>query len=278
MSEFRARSFRRTPAAILIAAGVVLTAGCIAAADWRKDLGPSTPGPHPAMPTCSIVLRLSWKGMLDAGRLEVDFAPADARKPGLFVTRATATSLGPAAGLFPYKGSMWSEVQPATLRPRFFSGTETDRKETVLTTNRYHPGNVECLETTPPTSGGTPSSRRETFRFSPVHDMFSAILLVRSRKLAVGDTLRLVIQPFRSPYLLTVRVHSREPHLGRKSIRLGVGLRKIDRKSLALLPYKKMKREATLWLSDDADRIPLEFRAPVFIGDVRATLSRFEKP
>jgi hypothetical protein len=38
-----------------------------------------------------------------------------------------------------------------------------------------------------------------------------------------------------------------------------------------------MKRDATLWLSDDTDRIPLEFRAPVYIGDVRAVLTSFKK-
>ena len=278
MNDPGPRRFRRTPAAIWIAAGVALSAGCVAAAPaWQKTLGPTKPGAHPAMPSCSITLRLSWKGMLDAGRLSIDFAPKGVHKPGMFVTRATATSLGPAAGLFPYKGSMWSEIHPSSLRPRFFSGTETDRKETVVTTNRYHSNRVECVEVTTP-KGGTAKTRSEIFHFSPVYDIYSAILLVRSQKLADGDTIRLVIQPFRTPYLLTVKVHAHELHLGRKSIRMGVSLSKIDRKTLALKPYTKMKREATLWLGDDADRIPLEFRAPVFIGDVRATLSGFTKP
>ena len=57
-----------------------------------------------------------------------------------------------------------------------------------------------------------------------------------------------------------------------------MGMRKIDRKTLELLPYKKLKRDATLWLSDDADRIPLELRAAVFIGDIRATLTSHRKP
>jgi hypothetical protein len=38
-----------------------------------------------------------------------------------------------------------------------------------------------------------------------------------------------------------------------------------------------MKRDATLWLSDDEDRIPVELRAAVFIGDVRAVLTNFRK-
>jgi hypothetical protein len=54
-------------------------------------------------------------------------------------------------------------------------------------------------------------------------------------------------------------------------------MRKIDRKTLELLPYKKMQSDATLWLSDDDARIPVEFRAAVFIGDIRATLADYQK-
>jgi len=43
------------------------------------------------------------------------------------------------------------------------------------------------------------------------------------------------------------------------------------------VPYKKLKKPVTLWLSDDADRVPLELRAAVYIGDVRAVLTNFSK-
>ena len=103
------------------------------------------------------------------------------------------------------------------------------------------------------------------------------MLHVRSQKLAIGDQISLVVHPFGTPYLLRVNVRDREVHLKRKTIRLSVGMRKIDRKTLELLPYKKMKSDATLWLSDDAERIPVEFRAAVFIGDIRATLTDYQK-
>ena len=74
-----------------------------------------------------------------------------------------------------------------------------------------------------------------------------------------------------------MKVQEHELHLKRKTIRLSVGMRKIDRKSLELLPYKKMKNDATLWLSDDADRVPVELRAAIFIGDIRATLTDYHK-
>ncbi len=54
-------------------------------------------------------------------------------------------------------------------------------------------------------------------------------------------------------------------------------MRKIDRATHELQPYKKLKKPGTIWLSDDAERIPLELRAAVYIGDVRAVLTSFTK-
>jgi hypothetical protein len=47
-------------------------------------------------------------------------------------------------------------------------------------------------------------------------------------------------------------------------------------KDLSLKPYKKMKT-ATLWITDDEDRVPLELRVAAFIGDVRMTLTGQQK-
>ena len=113
---------------------------------------------------------------------------------------------------------------------------------------------------------------------SPIFDIFSAMLFIRSQKLDNGDAITQVIQPFDSPYLLKVKVAGREVHNGRNTIKLTVGMRKIDRKTLELKPYKKLKSDATMWLSDDADRIPVELRAAAFIGEVRATLTAHRKP
>ena len=107
--------------------------------------------------------------------------------------------------------------------------------------------------------------------------MFSAILWIRSQRLAPGDDHTLLLLPFKSPYLLNVKVEAKEQHLGRDALRLSVALRKIDRKSLTLGNYKKLRKPVTVWLSDDADRIPIELRAAVYIGDVRAVLTGFRK-
>lgn len=258
---------------------LALTLATVSAAEpaWKAELTPPSPGSFPSLEPCTLDLQLSWKGMLDSGRIRMEFSPRDVSKPGATVVRSSARSLGPAAALFPYENHFWSELDPVSLRPKLFRAVETDKSETVTTTTRHFPDRVECAETTRITSSGVEKKKDRVFMASPVFDIFSAMLHVRSQKLDVGDRITLLVHPFDTPYLLRVAVTAREKHLGKDAIRLSVGMRKIDRKTMELIPYKKMKSDATLWLSDDKDRVPIEFRAAVFIGDVRAVMSGFRK-
>ncbi len=256
----------------------LLSIGCaLSAPAWKAELSPAKPGHHPPLTSSTLDFTLSWKGMLKAGALRMEFAPKGVKKPGAFVTKCSASSLGAAAALFPYSHSYWSEIDPATLSSRYFQATEDDDKENVVTTNRYSGGSVSIREVTTVSETGAVNSDAFSFPYGPARDLFSAILYVRSQKLDPGEEHTLLLMPFRTPYLLKVRVEAKEKHLGRDTLRISFGLRKIDRTTHALVPYKKLKKPVTLWLSDDADRIPIELRASVYIGDVRAVLTHFSK-
>lgn len=244
---------------------------------WKQELTLDAPGTHAPLPSCSLDLILSWKGMVNSGRIHMDVAPKDAGKPGKYVVRSTASSLGAASTLFPYQNSFWAELDPVTLKPNYFHAVEKDDKETVTTTTRHFPNRVESSEITKPIKGGKETKQDRVFNFAPTYDIFSAMMHIRSQKLADGDQVNIVVHPFGTPYLLRAKVLGRENHMERKTIRMSVAMRKIDRKTLELKPYKKLTSDATLWLSDDENRIPVEFRAAVFIGDVRATLTGFKK-
>ncbi|MGL4398933.1 MAG: DUF3108 domain-containing protein [Luteolibacter sp.] len=249
----------------------------LAAPAWKGELTSPAPGPFPKLSPTVLDLSVSWNGMIKAGTVRVEFAPPDVRKPGNLIVRSTAASQGAAAALFPYQTNFWSEIDTATLRPQLFHASETDDQEKIDTTVRYFPTHVENRETSTLLKTGKTTRTYRTFHFAPIFDIFSAMLHVRSQKLDAGDKITLVVRPFGTSYLLKVHVLGRERHQGRDAIRLSVGMQKIDRKSLELLPYKKLKRDATFWLSDDAERIPLEMRAAIFIGDVRATLTSHRK-
>ena len=80
----------------------------------------------------------------------------------------------------------------------------------------------------------------------------------------------MVLHPFASAYLARVKVLRRESHRGLNCLKMDLKLNKIGQEG-KLLEYDKMKK-ATLWLSDDNERLPIEIRSEVFIGDVRAIL------
>ncbi len=256
----------------------ILTPLAEAAPAWQRELTSAAPGPFPILAPTVLDFAVSWNGMIEAGAIRMEFSPLGFKKAGTRVIRASAASRGAAAALFPYQTNFWSEIAPSTLRPRYFQAVETDHRETVRTTVRHFPSKVESEEVTRLVKTGRTERTNRVFEFAPVFDLFSAMLHVRSQKLAAGDRLALVIHPFDTPYLLRVKVEGREVHHGRTSIRLTLRLRKIDRATLELRPYKKLKQDATLWLSDDADRIPIDLRAAAFIGEVRATLAAQRKP
>ena len=258
---------------------ILLAAHPLAAAEpaWQLELTSPTPGSYPSIPPCVIDLQVTWNGLINSGKLRMECAPQDVQKAGSLIVRSSATSIDPAALLFPYQSNFWSELNPTTLKPLVFHAIETDSKESTTSITRHFADRVEFQETSKSLSTGTVTRKERVFQFTPVFDIFSAMLHVRSQKLDAGDLITLVVEPFGTPYLLRVKVRRREIHLDRKTIRLSVGLRKINRKTLDLAPYKKMKNDATLWLSDDADRIPVELRAAIFIGDIRATLTAYQK-
>ena len=255
-----------------------LAAGTLAADDppWKKQLSAGAPGPFMPVPSGTIDLQLSWKGMIDAGKLRMEWAPPDAKKPGFYVVRSSAQSIGLAAALFPYQNSFWAELDPVSLKPRLFHAVETDDQETKTSTSKFFDDHLEYKESAKSLSDGKVSDKSADFQFAPVFEIFSAMLMVRSQKLADGDQIVFVVQPFDSANLVRVTVKGHEIHNDRKTIHLTVAMDHIARKSLTLKPYKKLKGDASLWLSDDADRIPVEFRAAVFIGDVRATLTNWK--
>lgn len=176
------------PNLLKIALNLWITGQLAAAAPtWQMELTSSKPGAFPQLIPTSLDLQISWKGLINSGNVHIEFAPPNAKKSGVYVIRSSAHSVGAAASLFPYQSHFWSELDPVTLRPRYFHSVESDKKETATTTVRHFPDRAVSQE------------------------------------------------------------------------------------------ISKLKQDATLWLSDDASRIPIELRAAVFIGDVRATLTDSKK-
>jgi hypothetical protein len=108
-------------------------------------------------------------------------------------------------------------------------------------------------------------------------DIQSALLWIRSQSLETGETYRFVIYPGSTPYLAEVTVlgSARISAAGRDwpARKLTLALRRIDRKTMRLLPHRSFKT-AHAWFSDDEKRLLLKARAEIFVGSVWMELKR----
>lgn len=244
-------------------------------AEWEPTLTGTKFGKHPTVPPVKLKYSLSWKGAVQSGVLTFELNKPDKRYPQYHIAQIYGGSRGIARTLFPYQGNFVSFLRKDSLRPVSFVGEETDKREHMKTTNRYNAKRMTSEEiVTPKRRGAAKQTEKETFTFPNTFDAVSAMYFIRSQELEKGQQLRFVLHPFHSPYLAIVTVLGREKHNGRASIKLDLKLHKI-RDNFALRDYKKMSK-ATLWLSDDDLRIPIELRSQVFIGDVRMTLQGVE--
>ena len=256
---------------------ILITSACFAnaAPDWKREIGPTKPGSQPALPPGKLEYTMSWKGLLNSGKLSFEIGKPGAHKPDIVVIKSTGKSMGPGGAIFPYNGHGWSEINIGNLRPRLVTVDEGKRGKHIRTEIRFSSENVIFREISKHKKGQEVKSH--VFAQSPVYDIGSAILFIRSQALLIGDEINLMLHPYCSPYLLKSKVLGREKRKGANTIKLSLELFKIHPKDMTLKPYEKMKEPAELWFSDDELRVPLEIRSKIFIGDVRAILEGFKK-
>lgn len=234
------------------------------APSWEKDLTSNKPGPFLSVPTCILDFELGWNKTVKAGTAQVIIKQAGP----YWRASAQASSTGLARTLWTYDCTMSSIIDSATLHPRFMQHSESDSAETCRYRVSFQPRRLITESTIQP-KDGTATTSTSVCAFAPIEDLLSVILFVRSLPLANGDKITRVIQPWDKPYLTTFEVLGREKLTidgkTQSCIKLGIQIRKIDRSSLVLSSYKKMKT-ATIWISDDAERLPVEMRAEIFVG------------
>lgn len=212
--------------------------------------------------------------MIEAGTITFRFGQRNPAFPGRYVASAEGGSTGLAARLFPYDFHFLSLLDRNGRNPDRFHANESDKDGTTVTTNTFTPAGVRVAEVKTPRRTGVSATRTRDRPLPGVLDLFSSLLFVRSQTLHQGETTVFVSHPVGSAHLVTVRSLGRDVLDGRKAIRLSVSIERIQG-DLSLKPYTKMK-DATLWLSDDEHRIPLELRTRVFIGDVRMRLTSWK--
>ena len=239
---------------------------------WIRSLtSDKGPGKFTAPPAMRLAYRFGWSG-IQAATADIHlFSPT---RNTLEMDASGATSGFPRT-LFRLDVNHQATENKSTLRPIHFFQEEKYRSETVKTNVDFDADQVTGLREKIPSDH---PPKPTIFKFSPVFDMTTALLWVRSQPLADGDSESIVVWASNAPYLAMIKVVGRDKITvgGKKqnAIKLDLTLKRIDKKMQ--LKDHKMFKSGRGWLSDDDKRVPLRIEADIFIGYVFAELESMQ--
>ena len=249
--------------------GAIMLAGSSAiAADWEASVSPFSPGSFPEPRALRAQYKFGW-GSVTAATGDVRFGKT---ADGRFQLEASGGTTGLARTLWAYDVKHVATSDARTLRPIRVKETEEVRSKTFATELSFTEEGVTSVREERRDDEAKSKTRR--FSFPNVWSLNSALLYLRTQPLQDGAVQRLVIYPSTSAYLATVTVIGRDritvPTGSYDAIKVDVQLKKIG-KGRKLQTHKKF-RGATVWLSDDPDRLILRIETEVFVGTVFAEI------
>jgi hypothetical protein len=255
---------------------VVMWSTAYSAADWQTTLSTQPRGDFPELRPLRATYRFGWSGVT-AATGEVHFMkPSHDR----FQLDGTGRTIGFVRALWKLDANYRAVADAQTLRPVETQQTESYRSKQIVTNLTFTEAGV--TRTRAESHGSAPETKTKQFLLPNLFDLHSAALYLRSQPLKQDSVYRLAVYPATNAYLATVTVAGREKVSVRggtyKAIKLDLQLKRIG-KHLELEPHKKFRR-ASIWVSDDAERIILRIEAQVFVGTVFAELQsvRFDTP
>lgn len=264
--------FRRKIAIYLGASLLPLSAPGVAS-DWEKTVTLLPRGDFPNPRPLIATYNFGWNELV-AATAQIQF---DKSGPSLQL-QGNGHTVGLVRALWKFDVRHRALADATTLRPITMRQVDEVRSKTVTTDVVFQRNSLERVRTD--TKSKKPR-KPKTFSFAGgIFDMHSALLYLRSQPLHQGEVYRVVVYPATSPYLATLTVTARERITiaagAYPAIKLAVQLNKVG-SHRDLEPHKKF-REASVWISDDSDRILLRVEASIFIGKVFAELQSVRFP
>jgi len=245
--------------------GLIVTAS--AGPAWESTLTKDPPGNFPELRPVRTTYHFGWSG-ITAATGDMHFIKTSENR---FKLEAAGKTIGFVRALWKMDATYRGLVDADTLRPVESKQTETYRKKRLITDLAFTNSGVTRARTEGP---GASKTSTVPFNFPGLFDLHSAWLYLRSQPLNNHSVYRLVVYPATSAYLTTVTVLGHERVSvragGYNSIKIDLQLERVGKK-LELEPHRKFRR-ATIWISDDENRIPLRIEAQIFVGTVFAEL------
>jgi hypothetical protein len=259
-------------------AAAILFAFCTgsSAANWQATISKEQPGTFPELRPLHASYRFGWSGFT-AATGDVHFNKPSEDK---FQFDGTGRTIGFVRALWKLDVSHRATASAQTLHPMETQQTENYRSKKIVTHLTFT--NSGVTRSTTEGERGAAGTKTRQFSLPNLFDLHSAALYLRSQPLKDRSVYRIAVFPTSSAYLATVTVVGREKisvHAGTyNAIKLDLQLKRIN-KRLELEPHRKFRR-ATIWVSDDADRLLLRVEAQIFVGTVFAELQsvHFDSP
>ncbi|MFN2476604.1 MAG: DUF3108 domain-containing protein [Chthoniobacterales bacterium] len=265
-------SSKRRHFLLTFAALVATTVSAFSADNWEATVSPFAPGSFPELRPLRAKYNFGWNGVTAASG-DIRLARGTG---GRFELEAKGGTLGFARSLWPYDVKHVGVSDANTLRPIEVAEVETFGKKEVTTKATFTNERADSVQEE--RRGSAVASKNRGFTSPNIFSVDSALLYLRTQPLKEGAVQRVVIYPATSAYLATITVVGHEqltvPTGTYDAIKLDVQLSKIG-KNRQLQKHKKFKR-ATVWLSNDADRLILRVETQVFIGTVYAELQSLQ--
>jgi Protein of unknown function (DUF3108) len=234
--------------------------------DWVSTLTHDPRGNFPDLRPGHATYIYGWSG-ITAGASEVSFRHGEQQT---FVLEGKGRTVGLARILWRFDLSYRSVANAQTLQPLETHQVETARGKRIETNLKFSNEGVNSrrLEA----NRATPTIK--DFALENLYDLQSVFLYLRSQPLRDHSVYRVAVYPANSAYVATVIVLGRE-HLRVRSgnynaIKMDLKLQRVNKKN-ELEAHRKFKR-ATIWLSDDNDRVLLRIESQIFVGTVTAEL------
>jgi hypothetical protein len=241
------------------------------AADWESTLT-KTRGDFPLIRPLRATYVFGWSG-ITAATSDIHFAQTS---PDRCEFTAAARTLGLARILWKLDANYTGLADPETLRPIDAKQIEVYRAKKIITQLAFKENSVKSERV-----DGAVAQTRD-FTYPNLFDLQTVLLYLRSQPLKEREAYRAVVYPATRAYLVTVTAVGHEKTSVRagsyNAIKLDMKLNRIG-ENFELERYRKFRR-ASIWISDDADRLLLRVEAQIFVGTIFTELQsvHFEKP
>ena len=246
---------------------VVALCTLLLGANWEATLKEPA-GNFPELRPLRASYRFGWSGFT-AATGDVHFSKPAGDK---FQFDGTGRTIGFVRALWKLDVNHRAIANAETLHPIETQQTENYRSKKIVTNLTF--ATAAVTRTRIEGEGAAAKTTTRQFSFPNLFDLHSAALYLRSQPLKDRSVYRIVVYPATNAYLATLTVVGREKislHAGTYSaIKVDLKLKRIG-KHFELEPHKKFRR-ASIWVSDDAERLLLRIEAQIFVGTVFAEL------